>query len=219
MRFAVSMLLTTAMVAAAAPAFANAAWPNWYLGVKGGVAFLDSTDLDGSISGKARFNTGYDVGASLGYRPVFAMSNFGSLRMEVEYLYQDNDLDDGNIGGPSGNFSGDISHSALLLNGLYDFALTNSRFSPYVGGGIGIGHSRASDVSFNGSPQFNHSDNKLAYDLQAGIGYSPETVPYTTFTIGYRYFGMSDTKFGSALGNVKVENDSHNIEAGAQFRF
>lgn len=210
----------TALAAFAGPAMAGAAWPNWYVGVRGGVAFLSESDLDGpALNGKADYDAGYSVSAALGYRPSFAVSSAGSMRIEAEYFYQSNSFGSGNLGGPAGQFGGDVSHSALMLNSYYDFALANSRFSPYLGAGIGLGHTKATDVTFSGAPLIDDTDNGLAYNLMAGIGYSPETLPYTTWSVGYRYMGMQDSKYSIGATNIKVDNDSHNLEAGAQFRF
>ncbi len=220
MRIVALLATTTAIVAIAAPAMAGAAWPNWYLGIRGGVAFLSDSDISGpAFSGKTEYDTGYSLSGAIGYRPGFAASSMGSMRVEAEYLYQTNSLGSGNALGVPVSYSGDIAHSAILLNAYYDFALTNSRFSPYLGAGLGLGHSRASDIKTNGVALIDDSDNGMAYDLMAGIGYSPETVPYTTFSLGYRYFGMQDSKYNIGATNVKVDNDSHNVEAGAQFRF
>jgi opacity protein-like surface antigen len=206
-----------AVAAAAGSAHANSAWPNWYLGLKGSVNYLDSTSIGGGQTGKAEYDNGFGYGVALGYTPAGLHSSTGKARFEVEYYGSKNDFDSGNINGVAGAFTGDQSVSALMVNAIYDFN-TDSRWTPYVGAGVGYA---ATEVSGNlAGLAVDDEDNNIAWQLLGGIGYSPETLPFTTWTLGYRYFNAGDVKVKSAVPTqVKLDHESHNLEAGVQLKF
>ena len=218
MRIALLSAVSLAAIATATAANAGSAWPNWYLGLKGSVNMVEDSDVGGAQSGKLEYDNGFGVSAALGYHPDFAKSSVGKGRIEAEYLYQKNDFDGGTIGGVSSPFIGDQGTSALMLNALYDFTLQGSRWAPYIGAGIGYAQT---DVSGNlAGVTVDNDDNGFAWQLLAGLGYSPESIPYTTWTVGCRYFNAGDVKVNSSIGtDIELENTTHSLEAGVQLKF
>lgn len=120
-------------------------------------------DLGGGFSG--------DVG--VGY-------DFGALRAELTYGYSRSSLNAVGAANPIGfgafgivpftdNVSGVINKNDLLVSLYYDIE-TNSRWTPYIGGGVGYTNLSTPSFSFNGVPT--NSVNKGLFGWQAKVGVS-----------------------------------------------
>lgn len=120
-------------------------------------------DLGGGFSG--------DVG--VGY-------DFGALRAELTYGYSRASLNALGAANPIGfgafgivpftnNVSGIINKSDVLASLYYDIE-TNSRWTPYIGGGIGYTNLSTPSFSLNGFPT--NSVNKGLFGWQAKVGVS-----------------------------------------------
>lgn len=215
-RFKTLILTTSLGVLITSAAQAEERWPRWYLGLTGGVDFKNDSDISNAISGNAEYDTGYSFGASIGYMPAFKELPMNMVRLEAEVNYRSSSLSDITVGGVSGTGSGDMQNLAGMLNLFLD-APTGSNWTPYVGGGLGF-----STVQFDNGSGFGNTDDEdtvFAYQFMGGLAYSPETIPSTRFTLGYRYFGSEDAEYAVPGGTIEVSNDSHNVELGAQFRF
>ena len=172
----------------------------------------------GSVSGNARFlntikvrpiniklDTGYGVNAALGYR----FRN--NLRLEAEFSYGSNRIRELGLEIPARTFKarGAITTLSGLLNLYYDIP-TNSRFEPYIGGGIGASRIAAENISLIypgtniSSEEITASSTALVYQLRAGVAYNIDS--RTTSALGYRYFNAD------GIG-------SHNIELGLRYWF
>lgn len=192
-------------------------WPHWYVGLQGSVSFLNETDvtLGSTRAGDLDFESGYGLGASLGYTPKTNNAFFNQTRFELEYYYRTNDLDELSAGGASSQIADDISSNSYMFNAYYDFN-TGTSLSPYLGGGVGITNIELNVPSLAVSDE----DSVFAYQLMAGVGWQPESLLNTVLHVGYRYFDASDPDF-SAIGGARLDHEyeGHNIEAGARFRF
>ncbi|MCP9798009.1 MULTISPECIES: outer membrane protein [unclassified Cyanobium] len=120
-------------------------------------------DLGGGFSG--------DVG--VGY-------DFGALRAELTYGYSRSSLNAVGAANPIGfgafgivpftdNVSGVINKNDLLVSLYYDIE-TNSRWTPYIGGGVGYTNLSTPSFSLNGIPT--NSVNKGLFGWQAKVGVS-----------------------------------------------
>ncbi len=120
-------------------------------------------DLGGGFSG--------DVG--VGY-------DFGALRTEITYGYSRASLNAVGAANPIGlgvfgivpftnNVSGIINKNDVLWSLYYDFE-NNSRWTPYIGGGIGYTNLSTPSFSLNGFPT--NSVNKGLFGWQAKVGVS-----------------------------------------------
>jgi OmpA-OmpF porin, OOP family len=139
------------------------------------------------------FNTEYDAGFTGG---AFVGKKMGNYRAELEGIYEESDVDGANR---TTEFSG------ALVNGYYDFK-NASRFTPYVGAGIGYGKVRySSDTAGVNSS----SEDALAYQGVAGVGY--ELNPCWTLTGEYRYLGTTEA------GDTRYQ--SHSALAGVRYSF
>ncbi len=156
-----------------------------YATVKGGATQAQNQSFE------AEYDTGFTAGAAVGKK-------FGNVRAELEGIYEQSDLDVTGVDGKT-EFYG------AMANGYYDFN-NSTRFTPYVGAGLGYGKLRySSDTAGVDSS----SEDTLAYQGIAGVGY--ELNPCWTLTGEYRYVGTTkaaDTRY-----------QSHSAVAGLRYTF
>jgi opacity protein-like surface antigen len=215
------LLATVALACISSSALADASsgerWPRWYLGIAGGVSFLDDSDLSGANTGEVKYDTGWSGAVALGYRPHFDGGALDSLRFELEGGYRSHNLDKGTVNAAPVNFSEDLRMLTFMGNVYYDFR-NASRWTPYVGAGAGYAHvSLDNDAALANTDD---SDSTWAWQLMAGLSYSPESIPLTEWSLGYRFFALDDPEFARATGPFELEDVmSHNVEVGARFRF
>ncbi len=136
-------------------------------------------------------------------------------------MYNTNDIPTVSVqGGGHVSASGDVSTLALMVNGYYDFS-TNSKWKPYIGGGIGGGNVSVNRSSVQGMPAVDDDEAVFAYQFKVGVAY--EFTQALDATLGYRYFGALDLDEGTYvsmyydLGNYNFQ--VHVIELGVRFRF
>ena len=136
------------------------------------------------------YDTGFTGSAAVGKK-------FGNYRAEVEGIYQESD------GDVLGVVDGETTFYGAMANGYYDFA-NSTRFTPYVGAGVGYGK-----VRYNIDNVGSASEDTLAYQGIAGVGY--ELNPCWSLTGEYRYIGTTkaaDTRY-----------QSHSALAGVRYTF
>lgn len=116
-----------------------------------------------------------------------------------------------------------VRNQNVMLNAYYDFN-TGTKFTPYVGGGIGLAHLKASskfagtDGADYAAGKIKESSNNFAWNLAAGVGY--EVNSNITVDLGYRYVDNGDlTKTMYTGDRFKVESEAHEILLGARFSF
>lgn len=182
-----------------------------YLGANFGIAMLSDSDVTDStvpdFTIELSYDSGVTYGAAVGYR-------FGNGRVEVEASYQKNDIDESSALGFGFDSTGDVTGTAFLLNGYYDF--TNSTaFTPYVSAGLGFADIEINDYNIPGAglPDFSDDDSVFAYQVGLGVGYAVNE----NFIIDakYRYFGTEDPQFDT----TETEVASHQILLGIRYHF
>jgi opacity protein-like surface antigen len=129
------------------------------------------------INGSIQRQTGFSGEVGIGY-------DFGDIRAEVTYGYTRNDLISAQasamgIDEKTAGLSGTTTTQKILANLYWDIK-TKSKFTPYIGGGIGYGAVHQSATTFQmaslvhqsgtGYGQADTSD-VLAYQGKIGIGY------------------------------------------------
>jgi OOP family OmpA-OmpF porin len=194
-----------------------------YLSLGGGANFSESSGVDytntptaATTAAPTSFDTGYILSGAFGYR-------WGSgLRTEVEYNFRKSGVD--HIAGVDA--SGKQRVHGLMANILYDFG-EHSSFRPYVGGGIGAGWNRWSNVRGNpsatfptGTALFTDTDRALQWQAIGGVS-RPFTEKVEGF-VEYRYIGLENNKFTGAPAAVLAnhhDDRSHNILAGVRYAF
>ncbi|ALI09647.1 MULTISPECIES: outer membrane protein [Pseudomonas] len=210
---------------APASSFADTLGP--YVSGMGGVNWVAEQDLNQNdldfveMEFNQPLHSGFATGLALGWRfPV-------GLRPEVELSYRRNTLTQFNHrvyeGGGSIDGKGEEQATSLMANLWYD--VTNlpaplSRFTPYVGGGLGyavltITGLEAGGVEFGDT----HRDTVSAWQLGTGVAY--ELSEHWSMSLDYRYFKTGEAHFGNIQGlpqgDVKTEYNAQSLMLGLRY--
>ena len=184
-----------------------------------GVSWLEDANLTSSDAGidldsDMEFDTGFLLGAAVGY-------DFGPLRIEAELGYRHHEFDEWKnvtVNGTNfGDFSGDgqVITLSSLVNAYVDFAPPNFPVTPYAGGGIGFATIYMNDIEIEHVDLDDDDDTVFAYQLGAGVAYAIN--PFLTLDIGYRYFATDDPEFDDI--DTESEYNSHNISLAVRYSF
>lgn len=161
----------------------------------------DTFDIESS------FDRGFYVGASGGY-------DFGPARMELEFAYRKDKVNQA-IGGVTEDAG--LHSRSLMVNGFWDIE-TQTRFTPYLGGGVGVTRVSLDQVRLVSIATVSDDDTVLAYQLGAGVAL--ELTPNLALDLGYRYFASSDPDFTDNLGNsTNFAYECHNVALGLRYMF
>jgi len=182
-----------------------------YFGLGGGVNWLSDAEIEGT-SAEFEFDAGFAVLGTLGY--AFAEPwMVGDVRTEVEISYRENNFDSISGGGTSLSLGGDASQVFGMANVLLDVD-TGSRFTPYVGAGVGFGQVSVNDLSLAGFPALGSIDDEdTVVGFQAIAGVAFDVTPQISLTADYRFFITEDPEFDG----VEVENRNHTLMFGARY--
>lgn len=169
----------------------------FYVGAGGAFNYLDDPDVKGgAVDGKIDAGSGWGATVTAGYA-------FGGPRVELEAGYRSNNGKDC----PEG-CSGDVDTASAMVNVLYDFD-TGTRFTPYVGAGIGAARTKVEDIG-----------KKTVFAYQGIVGASYAVTNELSAFADYRYFATEDVKGTSPGGSdVKVENENHTGMIGVRYMF
>lgn len=173
-----------------------------YAGVNLGVNFTHDGDLadDGVPIGTTKFDAAAAAGGYVGV-------DLGDFRVEGELSYRSNDVDTVD-GEPEPGSS--ISTIALMVNALYDFD-TGSVFTPYIGGGLGVGFSEFDATIVTGDTT------GLAGQFIVGGSYAISGT--LDLTVDYRLFTMGEPEYELGVDTVTVEYWNSTISLGLRTRF
>ena len=126
-------------------------------------------------------------------------------------------------GGTSIEGKGEQEATSLMANLWYDVSnlpAPFSRFTPYVGGGLGyavltIKGLEAGGVEFGGT----HRDTVTAWQLGAGVAY--ELSEHWSMSLDYRYFKTGEANFGKIQGlppaDVETEYNAQSLMLGLRY--
>lgn len=194
-----------------------------YVELRAGSSFREDADNSGSVNGSTDFDPGTSLAGAIGYSfgrgDDFGLRYLDDFRVEVEFLRQENDINDfGSVS--AGNGPGDSDNqtalSAFMVNAYYDYD-TGTAWTPYIGGGVGAAIVDF-EASSGGNSVVDDTDTVFAYQARAGIGY--EISPSTVLSVGYRFFATEDPEFdGTGGGRFDSEYLSHTVEAGLRVYF
>ena len=216
---ALGAVLCCAFMLAAGPAAAQSA-KGFYVGVGGGINFLQDTDFDvlGTVNVENEYDSGFTLSGYGGY-DFGAVWPLGGVRLEGEFAYRDNGIDVHSVpalGGDQPGSDGDASSFAFMTNAYNDF-LPKSKFRPYVGAGIGVVRVDFSDYGIAAIPDvLDDSDTVFAWQAMGGIAY--DLTEKVTFGAEYRYFSAEPT-FTTSAATGSVENDVDYRNHSLLFKF
>lgn len=130
------------------------------------------------------------------------------------------------------NVDGDVGVFSAMINAFFDLQ-NGSRFTPYLGGGIGVAAMYISDtygyVSKKGSNStyyetlYGESDDTVfAYQLGGGIDIA--LTKRLSLDLGYRYFRTGEARFNSDYwdftnSSSSMRFESHNAMVGLKMKF
>jgi len=197
-----------------------------YVSVFGGGSWLTQdmrTTYTGYSTGGASYSTkgGYIIGGAVGVEWANMLRSELELSHAVWNLNQVHyHTSDGNIGTIPGH--GNVNATYLLGNLWVDFH-NSSRFTPYVGGGLGLGwvgmDSGYANFTQSNAPSF-------AFQLGAGVNFAVNE--HVSIDLGYRYKDIVGLSFNPGtnyqaggftdfLQNTSLA--SHNVQVGVTFKF
>lgn len=156
-----------------------------------------------------------------GLRLAFGASTkagIGSLRAEIEATFNSETEVEKHIVGQE-KFDATLSSYAVLANVYYDID-TNTKFSPYVGAGLGFGRLSLEweYTDFVDYEKETFKDSAFAWQIGAGFTYQlSETVD---LDVGYRHMMYGDFEKKDSEGDkLKAKLDADEFSIGVRFAF
>lgn len=236
---AAALALSLSQAAAAGEEAPPSPRQGWYAGASlgavfaGGLADRPFTVQPPGFTARAvqgfTLGSGFTGAAQVGY-------DFDGPRLEGEYLHQTfgrngTTLTLTPVGGGSTVLSVDgttFSTNSLFVNGYYDFR-RETRWSPYVGAGVGLTWVSTAAVTSGDvvlqAPGVKQS--AFAYQAKAGLSYRASEV--TDLFLQYRYHGTAGFPYGDAVVQAGAQTyaipavdgslSNSSVELGARFRF
>jgi opacity protein-like surface antigen len=196
-------------LALSAPLSALAEDGSFYVRAFGGASSLSSTDMIGSITGNADFDTGTIAGGAIGYD--YKGSPF---RSEIEWTYRSADAQ-----AFGGGATGDFASTTLSVVGYYDLAGVDpsGQFTPYVGLGIGIPTQVDLDIS-GGTAPGEYTDNGGAA-WQAILGAAWAVNDRWALTGELRYFDAGSRDLSSNGNTLTADYQTVDVALGLRLSF
>jgi outer membrane protein OmpA-like peptidoglycan-associated protein len=200
-----------------------------YLRAEGGLSL--STDMGASGSAGLNFtqkpDNSYIAGGAIGLRmtPFRVELGVDVMSRSSGSVQFTNDaglgarLGLGSLNGTTRATSGTIRDIPMMANILYDFH-TGSRWTPYVGIGIGADILTAQNISVGGQRIYDTSQIVFAYQPTIGVNYALDDNDQFEVGLAYRYFGTTDATLRDTAGHqFSIQSASHNFLASLTYYF
>ncbi len=189
----------------------------YYLGASAGVSSLvtsNARDTYGLFNLEA--DEGYLVAVNFGY-DLPSRNQDSNGRVEFEYSQRSTSFSQAVFTGGKVSASGELEVQSLMLNSFAVFP-TDTRFSPYIGLGIGGAMINVDNLVVAGSPLVN--DDSLSFAWQVGGGVEFPLTRSLRMDLGYRYFSTNYSDFKQMDGSkIEIECSSHNGTLGLVWLF
>ena len=191
---------------------------SFYIGARGGLAFIDeiSEEVGGTVD--IEYDTGYLVSAMVGYDAIAIAPGVG-FRPELEIGYMAADIaegvDDGSPG--SDDFDGDTSVLFGFVNAFVDLDVVEG-VQLFATGGVGFGQVDMdfTDVS-NGSDEGGADDSVFGWNL--GAGAAVEVAEGMKLEAMYRYMSFGGVEAEYESDNFETDVDAHTATVGLRVEF
>lgn len=195
----------------------------WYVGLGLGAAWPTDTgvrtrNLDNrgfeNVNGDLNFGGGFSGDLAVGY-------DFGAIRTELSYVYTRASVNDVSFSSNGNDYnlssSGVINKNDIFASGYWDIS-TGSRWTPYVGGGVGYTNLSTPriKVSRGGNSVSTGTSNQGLFGWQAKLGVSYGVSNASDVYLEGTYSGAS----GFSGDNIRY--DSYNdfgAKVGFRYRF
>jgi OOP family OmpA-OmpF porin len=219
--------LTLCLLGAATAAHAQIGGPQsqttgFYVGAEGAwsrvMNFHDRASVDG-LQFHTNLKEGYVAGGDVGY-------DFGRVRLDAEVLYRHANVQATRITAGGSNFPsltgqstpiGDVAALAGMANIMVDM-LPHSRWTPYVGAGIGGARIALENYQALGTTFISQKRWELAYQGIAGVRYQGS--PAISLSLDYRYFATMNVNLRDSEGaSFKIPYASHTVMVGIAYHF
>ena len=196
---------------------------NYYVELRGGLAFPDDTDFD--IAGPTNIvnsyeDAGYFIGGAFGTR-LFETAAY-RLRGDLELGYRDADVENHVVAGTSAGSANSFGNTSVFY-GLANLALdvkTGTALTPYLSLGGGFGNVEFSGHGTTGAGGTVMNDSATGYAFQAGAGVNYEFAGGLSFNIGYRYFSVFDVDLTATSGTTSsTDVQDHQLLFGLRQSF
>ena len=173
-----------------------------------GAVFVNDADIkDDGDSAKFTFDTGgvatFAVGTTIG----------SAVRIEAEIGGRVSDCDKYKYSSSSWKLDGDVTTVSYMANAYYDFK-NESRYTPFVGGGLGLANVEYDLDKIDGR-KINEKDDDNVMAYQIILGGSFAATERLNIDLQYRYFATKDPD----LFGADLEYQSHNVMLGLRYNF
>lgn len=150
------------------------------------------------------------------------------IRTELEGGYRNNKFENMKIGNMNSNSArGNFQTFSLMGNAYYDFN-NSSRWTPYVGAGLGYAWFNDNNLRADFGPTSlnlrERNDGSFAYQAMAGVSYRTNITGLQA-GLEYRYFGTDNRRYDMATANNpnfargNLPMDSHSVLLGIRYAF
>ena len=177
----------------------------------GGPAVVTNIPFDISLDTE----TGFGINGAIGYR-------FDDARVELEVAYTNNDVESVTVNDLDEiPLDGEIESTQFMVTGYYDIP-TNSRFSPYIGGGVGVATLTADDIETDipglGTLALDDTGTSFVFQVKAGVGY--QISRQANVFLGYRLHGLPGQDFEAFDADFDADTLwVHSLQLGARYEF
>jgi opacity protein-like surface antigen len=176
-------------------------------GIEGSVPIKDS-------SNSAFSNESFQADSTIAPNVAIGYSFPGAWRAELEYIgYFADSTNEFTLGGFDYSVGGgNVDTNAVQINLIKDIP-TNSKITPYIGGGVGLASSRYS------VPEGSQTGTTFAGQAKVGISYAAS--PNTDIYFGYRLLSVSggtslDFWSDKPITKTRIQ---HSLDLGVRYRF
>ena len=178
----------------------------------GYAGFSGINDLDFSENSTPS-NGDFEAENAINFAGALGLRFNRNFRMEAELSYRKSDIETANITGTGATaVTGDLSSSMLLLNGYYDFDISDWKTQPYISAGLGVAR-HSGDITDPGSFTQSVDDDAYSFMWNIGTGVKYRVHDNFAWTAGYRYLDGSDFD----LNGTDIDYSAHELRLGLEW--
>ena len=115
--------------------------------------------------------------------------------------------------------SNTLNSQTVLVNGFYDID-TGTKFTPFVGGGLGVAINNTSGtatlLSNSATASYSTSKTSFAWALGGGVNYAIDS--NWSVDASYRYIDLGKANFGSSTAIMGGDASAHELIAGLRYQ-